>query len=136
MQSPAEVPEREGCLEFPSRVELHTELSVPCGLWLRVVRVQAREQAQAVLGGAVGGYREHDHFEARFIWQCAAESASPGYGSTTSGFPRRSVRCHAVSMSLSGIVARSKVSSPDRVHSTICPYTVPMVSASSPLAAP
>jgi putative endopeptidase len=58
------------------------------------------------------------------------------HGTTTSLLPRRSVRCQAVSISLSGTFTTSKVSSPDCAHVTIWPYTSCMVCGLSPLAAP
>lgn len=60
----------------------------------------------------------------------------PCHGTTTSLLPRRSVRCQAVSMSLSGTCTTSKANSPDRAHVTTWPDTSCMLCGLSPLAAP
>jgi Tn3 transposase DDE domain len=44
-----------------------------------------------------------------------------GHGTTTRRLPRRSVRCQAVSMSVSGTFSTSNVSPPDCAHFTTCP---------------
>lgn len=57
-------------------------------------------------------------------------------GTITSRFPRRSVRCHAASIWLSGMVTRLKSSSRSRAHWTTWAYARPIVSPSMPLVAP